>query len=66
MKDEVERCIRSFSEQKKCAVIELNVQIDHVHLIVMVPPKVSIIRLCRDDKGAHSDPSLQQVSEFET
>ncbi len=40
--NEVNRCIRSFSEQKGCEVIELSIQIDHVHLIVMVPPKISI------------------------
>ena len=39
---EVENCIRAFSQQKECEVIELNVQIDHVHLLVMVPPKISI------------------------
>jgi len=39
---EVERCIRIFSEQQSCSIIELNVQEDHVHLLVMVPPKVSI------------------------
>ncbi len=39
---EVERCIRAFSEQKKCEVVELNVQVDHIHLLVMVPPKISI------------------------
>ena len=39
---EVENCIRAFSEQKKSEVVELNVQMDHVHLIVMVPPKISI------------------------
>ncbi len=39
---EVERCIRAFSEQKKCDVMELNVQVDHIHLLVMVPPKISI------------------------
>ena len=39
---EVENCIRAFSEQKECEIIELNVQIDHVHLLVMVPPKISI------------------------
>ncbi len=39
---EVERCIRAFSEQKKCDVVELNVQVDHIHLLVMVPPKISI------------------------
>jgi putative transposase len=39
---EVENCIRAFSEQLGCEVIEMNVQIDHVHLVAMVPPKVSI------------------------
>ena len=39
---EVEKCIRIFSEQQGCEVEELNVQVDHVHLLVLVPPKVSI------------------------
>ena len=42
IKEEVENCIRAFSEQKHCEVVELNVQIDHVHLLVMIPPKLSI------------------------
>ena len=40
--NEVENCICVFSEQLGCEIIEMNIQIDHVHLIVMVPPKVSI------------------------
>jgi len=39
---EVANCIRAFSEQKGCKIVELNVQIDHVHLLVNVPPKISI------------------------
>ena len=39
---EVKNCIRIFSEQKGCKIVEMNVQIDHVHLLVMVPPKISI------------------------
>jgi putative transposase len=39
---ETENCIRTFSEQQHTEVVELNVQLDHVHLIVMVPPKTSI------------------------
>ena len=34
-----------------CDVIELNVQRDHVHLLVMVPPKVSISDLMGRVKG---------------
>ena len=48
---EVERCIRAFSEQKHCEIIEMNVQIDHVHLIVMVPPKTSISEYVGTVKG---------------
>jgi putative transposase len=40
--EEVGRCIRAFAEQTHCEVVELNVQLDHVHLLVMVPPKVSV------------------------
>jgi putative transposase len=40
--EEVSRCIRAFSDQKGSEVIELSIQIDHVHLIVLVPPKISI------------------------
>ena len=49
--EEVTRCIRAFSEQKGCEVIELNVQIDHVHLIAMVVPKISISEFVGIVKG---------------
>ena len=49
--DEVENCIRAFSEQLGCEIIELTIQIDHVHLIVMVPPKVSISGYAGTVKG---------------
>jgi len=48
---EVENCVRAFSEQLNCEFIELNVQIDHVHLIAMVPPKVSISNFVGTVKG---------------
>ena len=48
---EVASCIRAFSEQKHCEIIEMNVQIDHVHVIVMVPPKTSISEYVGTVKG---------------
>ena len=42
VKDEVENCVRAFSEHKNCDVQELNVQLDHVHLLVMIPSKISV------------------------
>ncbi len=40
--EEVEYCIRTFSEQKGCDILALNIYRDHVHLAVMVPLKVNI------------------------
>ena len=39
---EVERCIRAFVEQQKAVLVELSIQVDHVNLLVFVPPKISI------------------------
>ena len=47
----VESDIRSLCEWKSCDVQELNVQEDHVHLLVSVPPKVSISKLMGVLKG---------------
>ena len=49
--DEVSRCIRAFTEHQKGEVVELNVQVDHVHLLVLVPPKVSISNFVGTLKG---------------
>ena len=51
IKNEVEHCIRSFSEQKGCIIEELNVQEDHVHLVLFVSPKVSISEIVGIIKG---------------
>ena len=48
---EVERCIRAFSERLGAEVVELNVQPDHVHLLAMVPPKISISEFMGTVKG---------------
>lgn len=39
---EVYRSIYVFSSMKKCKVVELNVQIDHVHVVVRMPPNLSV------------------------
>ena len=42
VKEEVESCVREQSQQMNCEVQVMNVQADHVHLIVQVPPKLAI------------------------
>ena len=48
---EVSNCIRAFSEQQDVEIVELNVQIDHVHLLVRIPPKVSVSQYVGTVKG---------------
>jgi putative transposase len=47
----VENDIRMLCERKGVEVIELNVQIDHVHIVCSIPPKVSISELLGTLKG---------------
>ncbi len=49
--EEVATCIRIFSDQLGCEITEMNVQVDHVHLLVMVPPKVSVSGFVGTIKG---------------
>ncbi len=48
---EVATCVKVFSGQLGCEIVELNVQEDHVHLLIIVPPKVSISDLMGTIKG---------------
>jgi len=41
----------TFSEQLRCEVIERSVQPDHVHLVVMIPPKISVSEYVGTVKG---------------
>ena len=51
IKEDVEWSIRQFVEQQGGIVEELNVQIDHVHLLVGIPPKVSVSKFVGKVKG---------------
>jgi len=48
---DVENLMRAFSQRLECEIVELNVQIDHVHLLVMIPPKLSISSYVGQMKG---------------
>ena len=49
--EEVHNCIEVYSGRLGCRVEELNVQVDHVHLLVRVPPKISVSQLMGTIKG---------------
>ena len=48
---EVHNGIQVFCGRLGCEVVELNIQKEHIHLLVMVPPKVSISNLLGTVKG---------------
>ena len=47
----VDQDIRKLSEWLGCEVMELNVQADHVHVVVSIPPKVSVSTYMGTIKG---------------
>jgi putative transposase len=47
----VEEDIRMLCEWKKCEVQEMSVQDDHIHLVVSIPPKVSVSQMMGILKG---------------
>lgn len=50
-KELIERDIRGMSEWLGCEVRELNVREDHVHVVVSIPPKVSVSEYMGTIKG---------------
>jgi len=48
---QVMKTVRVFAERLGCEIVELNVQADHVQLLINVPPKVSISKLLGTVKG---------------
>ena len=69
IKDLVDHDIRMLTEWKGCEVIELNVQLDHIHLVVSIPPKVSVSEYMGTVKGKlaiklfKSYPQLNRTAE---
>jgi len=47
----IEEDIRKLCEWKQCEIEEMNVQIDHVHIVVSIPPKVSVSNFMGIIKG---------------
>ena len=40
---EVRDSINGFASRLGCEIVELNIQVDHVHLLIRVPPKLSTV-----------------------
>ena len=51
VKEEVEAVVREQSRQLGVTVVELNVQVDHIHLLAEIPPKLSVSEYMGRVKG---------------
>ena len=59
---ELSKSIRIYSERLGCELVELNIQSDHVHLLIKVPPKISISKLMGTVKGKTALQMFRQFS----
>jgi REP-associated tyrosine transposase len=48
---EVQGCLMIFCQQLDCEIVAMNLQVDHVQLLVKAPPKLSISKLMGVLKG---------------
>ena len=51
VKQLIEEDIRMLCEWKKCEIQEMSVQSDHIHLVLSIPPKVSVSQMMGILKG---------------
>jgi putative transposase len=51
IKDHLEKDLKMLCEWKQSEILELNIQEDHVHLVISIPPKVSISEMMGILKG---------------
>ena len=59
---ELGKSIRVYAERLGCELVELNIQSDHVHLLVKVSPKVSVSTLMGTLKGKTALQVFRQFS----
>ena len=51
VKEHLEKDLRTLCEWKKAEIVEVNIQEDHVHLIISIPPKISVSEMMGIIKG---------------
>ena len=64
VKESVEGAIQAICGYAGCEVVELNVQRDHVHLVLMIPPKASVSELLGRLKGQTAMRMFHQFREL--
>ena len=51
IKEELKKCFYVCAEKSGCIISELSIQDDHIHMIVIIPPKQSVSQIMGIQKG---------------
>ena len=63
VKDRLEELFRTCSEINGWEIQELNIQLDHVHIVLQIPPNISVSKVVQFFKGASSRVVREEVPE---
>ena len=64
VKSELSKTYQVYSGRLGCEIVELNIQAEHVHLLLQVPPKRSILELMGYLKGKTAIQIFRQFPEL--
>ena len=64
VKKRLEELLRECSEVNGWEIQELNIQIDHVHLVIQLPPNISVSRAVQFFKGISSKMIRSELPEI--
>jgi putative transposase len=63
IKERLEEVFRICAEVNGWEIQELNIQLDHVHMVVQIPPSVAVCKVVQFFKGASSKLIREEISE---
>lgn len=63
VKERLEVLLRTCAEINNWAIQELNIQLDHVHLLIQIPPSISVSKVVQLLKGAASKLIREEIPE---
>lgn len=63
VKNRLEELFRTCAEVNGWEIQELNIQIDHVHMVIQIPPSISVSRVVQFLKGTSSKMIREELPE---
>ena len=66
IKDYVEKKIRTICDWKRVEILEMTIQPDHIHMVVIIPPKLAVSELMGILKGKTAIAVFQQHKRLRT